>query len=168
MATGTHRVTMSEKFADELIELAGTFRNVADSGDFLAVSLNRDIERTIELANGGKIAHVASTARILATANAGELFDLHDVTDLHNLRWFALDLASRLEDWAHGVRAGVLLGLLARFLPGDERTRFVAEAIGNLGDCEHWWQRVDHLIGLAVGTPRLAWMMHRDNRRGRA
>jgi hypothetical protein len=60
-----------------------------------------------------------------------------------------------------------LLGCLARFLPAAERSRFVAEAQGNLGDCEHWWQRVDHLACLALGTPRLAWMMWRENRRGR-
>lgn len=61
-----------------------------------------------------------------------------------------------------------LLECLARFLPADERARFVAEARGNLGDCGRWWQRADHLVCLAIGMPRLAWMMRRDNRRGRA
>jgi hypothetical protein len=61
-----------------------------------------------------------------------------------------------------------LLGCLARFLPAAERSRFEAEAQGNLGVCEHWWQRVDHLICLALGTPRLAWMMWREGRRGAA
>jgi hypothetical protein len=61
-----------------------------------------------------------------------------------------------------------LLGTLARFLPPDERPGFVGEAMGNLGDCERWWQRVDHLVGLMLGTPRLAWMMWRENRQGRA
>lgn len=62
---------------------------------------------------------------------------------------------------------GRLLGLLARFLPADERTRFVAEALGNVGDCDHWWQRIDHLVCLAIGMPRLAWIVRREGRRGR-
>lgn len=64
--------------------------------------------------------------------------------------------------------ADLVLDGLARFLPAAERSRFVAEAQGNLGDCEHWWPRVDHLVCLALGTPRLAWMMRREGRRGRA
>lgn len=61
-----------------------------------------------------------------------------------------------------------MLGWLARLLPTHERSRFVSEALGNIGDCEHWYQRVDHLVCLALGTPRLAWMMRREGRRGRA
>jgi hypothetical protein len=61
-----------------------------------------------------------------------------------------------------------LLSCLARLLPIEVRSRFVAEALGNLGECEHWRQRGDHLVCLAVGTPRLAWMMWREGRRGRA
>jgi hypothetical protein len=57
---------------------------------------------------------------------------------------------------------------MARFLPPDERSRFVAEAQGNLGDCDRWWQRVDELVMQAIGTPRLAWMMRRERRRRRA
>jgi hypothetical protein len=60
-----------------------------------------------------------------------------------------------------------LLGCMACFLPDAKRSRFLVEAFGNLGDCEHWWQRVDQLVGLAIGTPRLAWMMRRETRRGR-
>jgi hypothetical protein len=66
----------------------------------------------------------------------------------------------------HRVEARIL-NCMARPLPGTGRSRFVAEAQGNLGDCEHWWQRVDHLVGLAFGMTRLAWMMRRDGRRGR-
>jgi len=62
---------------------------------------------------------------------------------------------------------GRMLGWLARFLTAGDRYRFVAEAQGNLGDCEHWWQRVHHLVCLALGMPRLAWMMRRGGRRGR-
>lgn len=60
-----------------------------------------------------------------------------------------------------------ILNGLARLLPANERTRFVAEAQGNLGDCDRRWQRVDHLVGLTLGTPRLGWMMWREGRRGR-
>jgi hypothetical protein len=57
---------------------------------------------------------------------------------------------------------------LSRLLPPAVRSTFVDEARGNLGDCSHWWQRADHLVCLALGMPRLAWMMRRENRRGRA
>jgi hypothetical protein len=56
----------------------------------------------------------------------------------------------------------------ASLLPAAERARFVAEAQGNLGDCDCGWQRVDHLVCLVLGMPRLAWMMRRDGRRRRA
>ena len=46
--------------------------------------------------------------------------------------------------------------------------RFVAEESGNVGDCGCWTQRVAWLAGLVLGVPRLAWMMHRENRRDRA
>ncbi len=60
-----------------------------------------------------------------------------------------------------------LLNGLAGLLPAGQRPRFVAEAQGNLGDCDHWWQRVGYVRGLVFGMPRLAWMMRRDGRRGR-
>ncbi|TMC01045.1 MAG: hypothetical protein E6J41_33685 [Chloroflexi bacterium] len=60
-----------------------------------------------------------------------------------------------------------LLRWLARLQPATERSRFVAEAQGNLGDCERRWQRVDVLVCLALSTPRLAWMIWRDGRWGR-
>ena len=83
-------------------------------------------------------------------------------------RWIAAAAAAGAVE-ASGDRTEVrVLNCLARLIPAQERERFVAEERGNLGDCEHWWQRVDHLICLALGTPRLAWMMHRENRRGRA
>jgi hypothetical protein len=63
--------------------------------------------------------------------------------------------------------SGWVVTVLARSLPASNRSRFVAEQRGNLGDCEHWWQRVDHLVSLAIGTPRLAWMIRRGGRRGR-
>jgi hypothetical protein len=63
--------------------------------------------------------------------------------------------------------ADKVVDTLARLLPAAERSRFVAEAQGNLGDCERWWQRLDHLVRMMFGTPRLAWMMWRDGRRGR-
>lgn len=56
---------------------------------------------------------------------------------------------------------------LARLLPAGERSRFVAEEQSNLGACERWWQRVDCLVMLAIGTPRLAWLMRREGRRRR-
>jgi hypothetical protein len=60
-----------------------------------------------------------------------------------------------------------VLGCLARLLPAHERVRFVAEEKGDLGDCKRWWQRIDHLAGVAIGTPRLAWMMRRERRQRR-
>ncbi len=66
-----------------------------------------------------------------------------------------------------GLEVGVL-SRLARLLPPVERSRFVAEAQGNLAYCDRRWQRVAHLVSLALGTPRLAWMMWwREGRRGR-
>jgi hypothetical protein len=77
------------------------------------------------------------------------------------------DSVSRLYGWTveHRTRA---LDWLSRLLPAYERERFVAEQLGNLGICDHWRQHVAWLIGLVLGMPRLAWMMHRENRRGRA
>jgi hypothetical protein len=95
----------------------------------------------------------------------------------------ARDLVLSLEDYVAVLRSDrmwstalppdsgretLLLRWLAWLLPAVERSRFVTEAQGNLGDCERWWQRIDHLVCLALGTPRLAWMMWRENRRGRA
>lgn len=55
-----------------------------------------------------------------------------------------------------------VLGSLAQLLPAGERARFVAEQQGNLGDCEHWRQRVTWLCGVAIATPRLALMVRPD------
>jgi len=76
-------------------------------------------------------------------------------------------LARSPQTWVTRTEVRVL-DCLARFLPAGERSRFVAEQRGNLGACDHWWQRVDHLACLAFGTPRLAWMMWREGRRRRA
>jgi hypothetical protein len=61
-----------------------------------------------------------------------------------------------------------ILTCLSWLLPDRERMRFVGEAQGNLAACEYRTQRTAYLVGLIVGTPRLAWMMHRENRRGAA
>jgi hypothetical protein len=84
----------------------------------------------------------------------------------------AASLARRYEIEPAGVALEALaeervLSWLARILPAGERSRFVAEAQGNLGDCERWWQRIDTLVCLALGMPRLAWMMRRGGRRRR-
>ncbi len=71
-----------------------------------------------------------------------------------------------LTPW-RGRTEGRVLACLALLLPAVEQSRFVSEALGNLGACEHWWRRMDHLVCLAIGTPRLAWMMRREGRRGR-
>jgi hypothetical protein len=52
-----------------------------------------------------------------------------------------------------------LLSQLGLLLPASERQRFVAEELGNLGDCMSWWERANHLLGLALGMPRLVWVM---------
>ncbi len=61
-----------------------------------------------------------------------------------------------------------LTSWLSLLLPAAARERFVDEEMGNLRTCKRLWQRVDHLVGLAIGTPRLAWMMQREERRRRA
>jgi hypothetical protein len=53
-------------------------------------------------------------------------------------------------------------------LPAVNRKRFVAELNGNLAVCDRRRDRVYYLAGLAVSMLCLAWMMHRENRRGRA
>lgn len=80
----------------------------------------------------------------------------------------------------YGVRAGIysrrrqtwtpngLVRWLARVLPDAARERFVHEVIGDLGMCAGWRQRAEWLASLIVGIPRLAWMMHHENRQGRA
>jgi hypothetical protein len=59
------------------------------------------------------------------------------------------------------------LDWLAWLLPAPERVRFVAEEQGNLGGLPSW-RRVDHLVEVAVGIPRLAWTMRREGRRRQA
>lgn len=63
-------------------------------------------------------------------------------------------------------REALVLDCLAWLLPAPQRGRFIDEQLGNLAYCGGWWQRVDHLVCLAIGTPRLAWMMRREGRRG--
>jgi hypothetical protein len=93
--------------------------------------------------------------------------------DLYSTCVLALEIAFNQRDWSEAAMplstqaVGRLLIVLAQFLPGPDRSRFVAEAQGNLGACDRWWQRGDHLVCLALGMPRLAWMMWRDGRRGR-
>jgi hypothetical protein len=61
-----------------------------------------------------------------------------------------------------------VLDRLAGLLPVGERRRFVTEVAGDLGDCEARWERTGRLMSVAFAMPRLAWMMRRENRRGRA
>jgi hypothetical protein len=88
-----------------------------------------------------------------------------------DLETVAADLQLQYEDPdVPGSPAAVetcTLATLALLLPAAGRSRFVAEARGNLGTCDRWWQRVDHLVCLALGMLRLAWMMWRDGQRGR-
>jgi hypothetical protein len=76
----------------------------------------------------------------------------------------ALDSGNRMLERKANV---VFLGCLARLLPARERGRFVAEARGNLACSEGRWQRIDILVTLAIGTPRLALVMRHNSRRGR-
>jgi len=66
--------------------------------------------------------------------------------------------------WETIAEEGVLRGL-TRLLPSESREQFVAEQLGNLGDCRLRWHRFGWLAGIAIATPRLAWIMHHDNRR---
>ena len=79
-----------------------------------------------------------------------------------------LDGEIPVDQWDADSAEKRMLGCLARFLPATARLRFVAEERGNLDSCERRWQRVRWLAGLTIGLPRLAWMMYRENRRGRA
>jgi hypothetical protein len=95
----------------------------------------------------------------------------------------ALAVIAKLLEWLFGSRARpsrgtriavptgaapAMLRCMAGMLPSGRRQRFAAEAVGDLGVCENWWQRLWWLVGLAFGLPRLAWMMHREKRRDRA
>jgi hypothetical protein len=44
----------------------------------------------------------------------------------------------------------------------------VAEVMGDLGTCEGQWERTCHMVRTLIGLPGLAWMLHRENRQGRA
>jgi hypothetical protein len=85
------------------------------------------------------------------------------------------DLAYRCETFAHVVlshaiptRSTYSLNWLARILPQNRRDRLVAEVMGDLGVCESRRERIPYVIGIVVGLPRLAWITHYENRRGRA
>jgi PAS domain-containing protein len=69
-------------------------------------------------------------------------------------------------DWtaSHNVETRIL-GFLAWLLPARERVRFVVEATANLEFCDSAFQRIDFLLATAIGTPRLAFMLRRANRR---
>jgi PAS domain S-box-containing protein len=54
-----------------------------------------------------------------------------------------------------------MLGFLALLLPARERMRFVVEATANLGFCDSLLQRIGFLLAMAIGTPRLAFMLRR-------
>jgi hypothetical protein len=47
------------------------------------------------------------------------------------------------------------------------RQRFVAEMMGELGDCEGGWERARRLASVTIGMPQVVWMVHRHSRRGR-
>jgi hypothetical protein len=76
-------------------------------------------------------------------------------------RWFEGAVTVHNREFRVGRR---LLGWIARCLPVDERSRFVAEELGHLGVLP-WWRRVDHLVEVAIGTPRQAWIMRREGGR---
>jgi hypothetical protein len=134
--------------------------------------LSRDLNRAVRLAREFRGRFGRDLARELYQAPEGA----RDLPDLQR-RWASVLQRRASVLGAHQTVGrpygdnqveGWVLDCLARSLPTGERVRFVAEARGNLGDCEHWWQRVEILVCLALATPRLAWMMWRDGRRGRA
>jgi hypothetical protein len=100
--------------------------------------------------------------------------DMEDLIDLAILaiQWAGSTLRKERDTAAvspslQSGASGLMLGFLARFLPAERRYRFVAEELGNLAVSGHWRQRAIHLVGLVLGTPRLAWVMRREGRRGR-
>lgn len=161
--------------------LADEFRRSADSYRTRARLVDPAIDPAIDptFASAVNAAYVYARGRDLELAR---LLDLARSFFYETERASVRDLARQLDgiaatlcgaygaadasrDWES--RAGRrLLVCLARFLPMDDQTRFIAEALGNLADCDHRWQRVDHLVGLALGTPRLAWMMWIGHRGG--
>jgi hypothetical protein len=75
----------------------------------------------------------------------------------------AIGLALAPSIWAYTW----ILTCLATVLPADQRRRYVAEAQGNIGDCDCWLQRVGYLAGLIRGVRQLARMMRHEDRQGR-
>lgn len=140
--------------------------------------LARMIDRSVDL----DLDSVFDLARVLdRSLHLARFVDSDLVFDRD--RDLARNLAGRLESRASALRIGGrqnslpggddrvetrVLSWLARLLPADEQSRFVAEGRGNLADCERWWQRVDHLVGLALGVPRLACMVRSGHRRSSA
>jgi len=122
------------------------------------LALDLDLDREPDRPRLGSGTFAFDFDLVRARNRAGDLAD--------HLRRLGVRL-SPLETTTARQREVQTLKCLARVLPASVRSRFVAEALGDLGACDHWWQRMDHLVGLAIGTPRIAWMMRREVWRGR-
>jgi len=55
--------------------------------------------------------------------------------------------------------------LVALLLPARDRERFVRDVLGNMGDRQLWWQRVDELLSVAAAVPGLAVILRWARRR---
>ena len=166
--------------AHDLTRLASNFRDCGPIDQFL-LGCKRDFERArarlrdLDREMDGELDRVCARRHArnldrradLPHSIRGKLFlDEARANDLERAR--ALDCIAVSLAYRYAGAEGRLLSGLARFLPAGERFRFVAEALGNLDDCNRRWQQVDHIVRLAIGTPRLAWMMRRGSRRDRA
>src|SRR5206468_7169764 len=81
-------------------------------------------------------------------AGARVMFGLTMAVLPREVNWWALNWWLRHPSPDGTAATTRLLECLALVLPSGERSRFVDEAQGNLGDCGHWWQRADQLAGL--------------------
>jgi hypothetical protein len=164
------------KLAEELNQLAAEFRDLALAHDHapahyfvrdLIIASVRAGDSDLDLDRAVILELLLAYAVALGAAPAGFIVGVlsgHPQGDLHEnvaalLRMRALRIRSQASR-KHPVASRVL-ACLARILPAGERSRFVAEELGNLFGCEHWWEWVDRLVDLAIETPRLAWLLRR-------
>jgi hypothetical protein len=99
---------------------------------------------------------------------ARELADCLDAAGTEIRRIGHQDATGEADPGLEGRAEARVLDCLARLLPAHERATFVYEVRGNIGVCGGRCQRLCELIGVVMGTPRLAVMMRLEGRRRRA
>jgi hypothetical protein len=141
----------------------------SNSADEVAIDLERLIEQTTVVDEQllRQLDSVACRAWGLAASVDDAEYEDCDV-DLERIVNLALTLDGLAEVVRYLPAVPEAMLATARLLPEGVRRRFVGELMGDLGTCESRWERLRYLTGVTIGFPRLAWMMHRENRRGRA